>query len=139
MIFFHLPAWPDGVESSVLRHNSVFLFLSVDHTQNPARLSSKRVPSELWLFIFLYLQNGFFRIGVDICICIYTTDSIKIEWCVSNGLFLLQPNKQSITFYSWKAIGERKCWLILQYLIDTIKRKCLNTKKRGIWYFAKYL
>ena len=40
------------------------------------------------------------------------------------AFLLLQPNKQNLTFYSWKAIGERKCWLILQYLIDIIKRKC---------------
>ena len=46
VILFDLPTGSDSVEPTVFRHNSVFLLLCVDHSQDSPRLSSKRVPSE---------------------------------------------------------------------------------------------
>ena len=57
VILVDLPARPDSVEPTVLRHNSVLFLLRVDDAQDPTRFSSKRIPSKYSLCVCMILNK----------------------------------------------------------------------------------
>ena len=123
---FHPPprlAW----QCWVVRVSTQFGFSSSEHGSHPESRETFEQKGSIWSWIVVSIciyKRGSSKRALIFVFVFKLLTVLRLNDVSQMAFLLLQPNKQNLTFYSWKAIGERKCWLILQYLIDIIKRKC---------------